>query len=139
MHSRAHLGRCWNGQRLVSDIATWASQIAHGRTVTETAGFLAGTSSPREGATAWTVVEHRGTRPTVVRLTFHNTMGEVNLPQQRWRGARHGDKQAGRGQRSQGCREDAFAAGDQDNGEKDLHEAQQGRRSIPGAEEEDQV
>jgi hypothetical protein len=44
-------------------------------------------------------------------------------PLQHWRGARHDDKQAGRGQQSQGSREEAFAARDQDHGEEDVHEA----------------
>src|SRR3954470_16464012 len=60
-------------------------------------------------------------------------------PQQHWRGARHGDEQASRGQHSQGCREEAIAARDQDHGKEDVHEAEQGWRSIHGAEEEDQV
>jgi hypothetical protein len=61
-----------NGQRLVSDIANWASEA-------------------RSGCASWRQTSRRG--------------------------------------HSQGCREEAFAARDQD-GEKDLREAEQERRSI---------
>src|SRR3981189_2504597 len=70
------------------------------------------------------------------KSTRAGSSGSSATPFVKKRGASHGDEQAGRGQRPKGRGEETFAARDQDDGEKDLHETEQGRRPVHGPEEE---
>ena len=85
MHSRAVRisPAVGNGPRLVSDIANWANEIAQfGRWPQASFQGRGGGREKARQLGLW--LSTRAGGPKVVRLAFHNSTGEVNLPPQHW-------------------------------------------------------